>query len=177
MQLSFQSYYISKGKKKYVKTGTVARLVLILSLAFGSTPIMADYLPLKDNPLSEPKLYEDEDINTHNQKLLAVLKEEDPQLYCYGKAESQLTAGAFNPNDVGNTPRCGILQFMWETYIEECVYKYGLPYVDKATYNTKELCNKYTDIESQITCARKMIDNHLGKRWGAGTRELCKKYN
>jgi len=180
-----QQYYLKKcrikqGKRiryltKKVKIKTLLKMKCILAVVAICPFLMPSFIDCYSLPyIIKEKTAEErvEDFNT----FVKSFKESDLQLYCFMDAESGLNAGAFNPKDGDGTPRCGILQFKWETYISYCVFKYGLSYFEKEVFYNKSSCedNKLGLSRSQINCTRKMIDDGLIKHWGVRTRTLCK---
>jgi hypothetical protein len=141
-----------------------AKLVLILAItASFIEPIFAAQADttFRHHVKTEQEIAQEK--KEREQNLIARLKEEDPLIYCMARNESTFNPKAINPNDSGS-PSYGLLQFKKKTYIGECVYKYGFDY------------DGLMDVNNQIECAKKMVDDGLFIRWGKRTRVNCSQF-
>ena len=75
----------------------------------------------------------------------------DPLLSCLIEKESSWNELAYNPRDIDNLPKFGLLQFEERTFKEWCVGKYGLK-------------NDIWDGQVQVQCFNLMVaDGQIGK--------------
>lgn len=139
------------------------RLVLLFIVTCSALPCFAnisDYYNV--NRLSNPGT--SVTVTPAANDIIASYKLKDPLIYCFMVQESSLNPKAYLKADSDGTPRYGILQFKRETYIENCVFKYGYDY------------NDIWDVTNQAECTRRMINDGMVKRWGLRTRINCSKY-
>jgi hypothetical protein len=162
--MRLRSYYL-RGKSRYkVRRMLAAKLVMLLAVvAMFIEPIIATQsdVTFRHRVKSEQEIAAEK--KQREAEIIASLKVNDPLLYCFAKNESTFNPQAYNAND-GGSPSYGLLQFKDQTFVEHCVFKYGMDY------------NGIWNIENQIKCARKMIDAGLIKRWGKRTLVNCKKF-